>query len=140
MNKPRYWKPTKRSKNYVPGEIWDNAIAFCRCYPLWVAEYRVCDTPKTITNYSHQVKVQTSGDFNPVEAAAIRRARLKEKMDIVEQAADQACDNAVLRKYLILGVTRGLSYSTLQKQGIPCSRNYYHRLRREMIYHISQNL
>lgn len=137
--KTRYKRPGKRSKTFVPPAIWDNAVSFCRCYPIWLAELMVCDTSKTITDYS-QPKVQTSGGYNSVETLAIRRERLREKVDIVENAANATSDSELMRKFLIMGVTHGLSYDTLAKQGIPCGRRMYHELRREMIYRVSQEI
>lgn len=135
---PRYKRPTKRSKTYVPGELWDFALRFCRCYPLWLAEISVYDTSQAI-RYDKPA-VQTSGDSNPVEDTAIRHAKLKDQVAIVENAAARTCDNEVIRKYLIMGVTHGLSYETLDKQGMPCGRRMYYEMRREMIYLVSQEI
>lgn len=133
-------RPTAKSKYYVPFALWDNAITFCRCYPLWIAELSVCDTSKTITDYENQIHVQTSGDYNPVEEMAIRRVKLQEKVDIVENAARAMTSSEIMVKYLIMGVTHHLSYDTLQKQGIPCGRRQYHEMRRGMIYHVAQQI
>lgn len=136
--KKRYKRPTKRSKYFVPPAIWDNAISFCRCYPIWIAELAVCDSSRAI-RYD-QPKVQTSGDFDPTETLAIQRAKLREKIKIVEDAAEETAENEVMKKYLILGVAHHLSFDTLQKKGIPCGRRMYHELRREMIYRVAQEL
>ena len=134
-----YKKPTKRSRWFVPPEIWSNAITFCRCYPLWKAEMSVCDTTRTITDYTRD-KVQTSNIGSPTEQLAIRRAKLSEKIAIVENAAAAVSDGEIMQKFIIIGVTHHLSYETLQKQGIPCGRRMYHELRREMIYRVSQEI
>lgn len=135
---PRYKRPTKRSKNYVPGEIWDLALRFCRCYPLWIAELSVYDTSQAI-RYDKPA-IQTSGDYNPTEETAIRHSKLQGQVKIVEQAAEQTCQSETMTKFLIMGVTHGLSYETLDKQGIPCGRRMYYELRREMIYKVSQEI
>lgn len=139
MDKTRYKRPTKRSKNFVPPALWDHAISFCRCYPLWIAELAVCDTSKTITDYT-QPKVQAGNGDNPTERLAIRRAKLSEKIRTVEKAAKTVSDSETMQKFIIMGVTHHLSYETLKKQGIPCGRRMYHELRREMIYLVSQEL
>lgn len=136
----RYKRPTKRSKFFVAPALWDHAISFCRCYPIWIAELAVCDTSKTITDYADQIHVQTSGEYNPVEEMAIRRATIQRKVDIVNDAALAASGDEIMQKYLILGVTHHLSYETLSKQNIPCGRRQYHRMRREMIYYVSQRI
>lgn len=140
MNSPRYKKPTRKSRFFVAPPLWELAIAFCRNYPLWVAELSVCDTSKTITNYSDHLKVQTSSDYNPVEEMAIRRMELKKKVDIIDTAAACVADSEIMRKFLIMGVTHHLSYETLKTQGIPCGRRQYHELRRSMIYCVSQKI
>lgn len=134
----RYKRPTKRSKNYVPGELWDYALKFCRCYPIWIAELSVYDTSQAI-RYDKPV-IQATNDFNPTEETALRHAKLMENVQIVEGAARQTCDGEIMTKFLIMGVTHGLSYETLEKQGIPCGRRMYYELRREMIYRVSQEL
>lgn len=139
-DKIRYKRPTKRSKNFVPPALWDHAISFCRCYPLWIAELAVCDTSKTITNYENRVNVQTSNTYNPVEEMGIRRAELQKKVDIVENSVKEVTNSEILQKYLIMGVTHHLSYETLTNQGIPCGRRQYHEFRRAIIYLISQKI
>lgn len=137
---PRYKKPTRKSRFYVPPALWDLAIAFCRNYPLWIAELAVCDTSKTITDYENQIRVQTSGDYNPVEEMGIRRAELQRKVDIVNDAAKDVTDSDIMQQYLIMGITHRLSYETMAKQGIPCGRRQYHEYRRAFIYSVSQKL
>lgn len=131
-------RPSKHSKHYVPAEIWDNAVTFCRCYPLWVAELSVCDSSRAI-RYDN-VRVQTTNDYDPTEELALRRAKLREKIAIVENAAKEAADSEAMQKFLIMGVAHHLSYETLRTQNIPCGRRMYHELRREMIYLVSREI
>lgn len=137
MSKGR--RPTKKSKHYVAPALWDHAITFCRCYPLWKAELSVCDSSRAI-RYDKD-RVQTSGDFDPTETLGIRRAELQKKVDIVEQAAAEATVSEVIQELLILGVTHGLSYDTLSaKYGIPCGYRQYHECRRTMIKHVADKI
>lgn len=136
MSKGR--RPTKRSKYYVPAEIWDHAISFLRCYPVWVKEARIYDTASAI-RYDLP-KVQTSGDYNPVEQTAMKHAKLRDKIEMVEDAAAYATGNKVLQQFLIKGATQGLSYETMRKQGIPCGPRQYYRMRRKMICFIAKIL
>lgn len=138
MNKPRYKKPTKKSRWYVDPALWQHAVSFCRCYPLWIAELCVCDSSKTITDYEHQIHVQTSGDYNPTEALGIRRAELQSKVDIINNAIKAVTDDEPLQVYLRLGVTHHLSYETLREKQIPCGRRQYHQYRREIIFNVAK--
>lgn len=136
MKEQRYRKPTKRSRYYVPPALWNHAISFCRCYPLWVAALSACDSSRAI-RYDLD-RVQTSGDGNPTEQLGIRRAELQRKIDIIHDASAAVTESEPMQKYVIMGVTHGLSYETLEQQGIPCSRNTYHAYRRKMIFNVSQ--
>lgn len=141
MNKPRYKKPTRRSRYYVDPVLWQRAIWFCRDYPRWILLLDSCtDSNHTVTDYANQVRVQTSGDSNPTEALGIRRAELQAKVDIVNHAINAVTDNDTLRMYLKLGVTHQLSYETLREKQIPCGRRQYHQYRREIIYNVAQEI
>ena len=137
MSKGR--RPTKKSKHYVAPALWDHAITFCRCYPLWKAELSVCDSSKAI-RYDID-RVQTSGDYDPTETLGIRRAEIQEKVDLVERAAAIATQSEVIQELLILGVTHGLSYNTLRMRfDIPCGHNQYNEYRRTMIKYIADKI
>ena len=137
MSKGR--RPTKKSKHYIVPALWDHAITFCRCYPLWKAELSVCDSSKAI-RYDID-RVQTSGDYDPTETLGIRRAEIQEKVDLVERAAAIATQSEVIQELLILGVTHGLSYDTLcAKYHIPCGFRQYHEYRRIMIKYIADKI
>ena len=132
-------RPTKKSKHYVAPAIWDHAISFCRCYPLWLAELSVCDSSRAI-RYDKD-RVQTSGNYDPTESLGIRRAELQQKIDIVNNAAASTVQNEVIRDLLILGVTHGISYDTLKaKYNIPCGFRQYHEMRRTMIKFIADEI
>ena len=143
MKEQRYRKPTKRSRYYVAPALWNHAISFCRCFPLWVAELSACDSSRAI-RYDLD-KVQTSGDNNPTEQLGMRRAELQRKVDIINTSAAAVTDSDPMQKYIIMGVTHGLSFEVLEHlplqdtklQGIPCSRNTYHAYRRKMIYNVA---
>lgn len=139
MNKPRYKKPTRRSRYYVDPVLWQRAIWFCRDYPRWIEQLAACsDSNKTVTDYANQVHVQTSGDHNPTEVLGIRRAELQSKVDIVNNAVNSVTDSARLQMYLKLGVTQHISYETLRDKHIPCGRRQYHQYRQEIIYRVAQ--
>ena len=138
MKKPRFKKPTKRNRFYVPGAIWEHATKFCKCYPLWVAELSACDSSRAI-RYDLD-KIQTNGDSNPTEDLGIKRAELQRKIDIVENSVNAVTESKPLRKFLLLGVTHGLSFETLEQQHIPCGRRMYYEMRREVIFRVSKEL
>lgn len=136
----KYRTPSKRSKYYIPREDYLTAVHYCLRYPLWVAELEV--EPDTTGSFRYdQEKVQTSGDFDPVQTMAIRRAEMERKKKLVEDTAREATHtDPVMYRYLMLGVTKGLTVWQLQAQGMPTNRGYYQTIRQRFYYLLSEKI
>ena len=133
----RYKTPTRNSEFYLPPEDYRCAVHWCLRYPGWLAELAIKpDTSKAIT-YDKE-RVQTSNQFNPVEELAVRRAELQEKKDLLEQTVKEVDES--ISSFLLLGVTRGLTFRQLEGRGIPCSINYYTKKRQEVYYRIAKKI
>lgn len=112
-------------------------LHYCRRYPLWVAELKAePDTSRAIV-YDKD-RVQTSGDFNPTEEIAMRRAEIASKKKELEEVA-RTVDSSIY-EWLILGVCYGMTYYQLQQRGIPCGKDMYYDRRRKFYYQMSKRI
>ena len=77
-----------------------------------------------------QMYAKSSERVDPTASAAEERVFYSSRIEMVEKTAVEA--DAELAEYILLGVTRGLSYEVLSlKHGIPASRDtYYNRYRK----------
>ncbi len=102
---------------------------FCLQYPDWKRTYKEYDdTSVRISSFDSIPGGQHRGD--PTSRRAMARARLIERIELVEKVAKEA--DACLYDYILKAVTEGLSYSYLKsKLDIPCGKDmYYDRYRK----------
>lgn len=126
-----------KNKYYIPKEEFLTVLHYCKQYPLWVAELETSpDTSRAIV-YDKD-RVQTSGDFNPVESIAIRRHAMEMKRQELEEVAHSVAPD--LYDWLILGVCYGMTYYQLYQRGIPCGKDMYYDRRRRFYYEMSKRI
>ncbi|MEY8515371.1 hypothetical protein AALC25_00315 [Lachnospiraceae bacterium 29-84] len=102
---------------------------FCMQYPIWKSAYVALDglsrKPSDLSAFSGAGEC---GD--PTAKCAVAKAFYSKRMEMLEQVAADADQD--LAKYILKGVTEGVSYNCLKSRlGIPCSKDtYYDRYRR----------
>lgn len=133
---PHYRAPSEKSPFYVPKEVYLTVVHYCLQYPLWKAELETTDGVKAI-RYDKE-KVQTSASDDAVYNAAVRRAELSKKKDLVDRIAREVADD--LDRWLILGVCYGMTYYQLEYRGIPCGKDLYYTIRKKFYYEISKEI
>ncbi len=103
---------------------------FCLQYPEWKKTYAILNDPGLSSFSIEQIPYHNSFPSNPTERRAMLRVYYAEKIDLIDKTAIKA--DRYLHKYIIKGVTEGLSYTCLKaKLEIPCSKDmYYDRYRR----------
>lgn len=102
---------------------------FCLQYPNWKRTYAEYD--ESYISLSTTSKIPTSNlPGDPTAKRAIARARLMERIEMIEKVAREA-DN-YLADYILKAVTEGLSYTYLKSRlDMPCGKDmYYDRYRR----------
>lgn len=102
---------------------------FCLQYRQWQKSYETVS--ELGPRLYEQMYVKNTGEHvDPTARAAEERVFYSSRMEMVEKTAVEA--DAELAEYILLGVTRGLSYEVLSlKHGIPASRDtYYNRYRK----------
>ena len=102
---------------------------YARMYPGWQAQINGL----ALLSGVRFDGVGGGGIGDPTPARAVRIAELRGMMHPVEDAARAA--GAEIYEWLMLSVTKGVSFEGLQARGIPCGRGYFFR-RRRMFYKI----
>lgn len=123
---------SKKNPYYISKHRYYELKHFCLQYPEWKKEYEeITLTPK---HYISERIQKNKGD--PTSELAIRRTELENKMKLVEQTAIKVSPD--LYQYLLLGVTKGLSYDALLSMyKIPCCREYYYVRYRYYFFQLS---
>ena len=102
---------------------------FCLQYPVWKKAYADFEDPSIpLSTIDKMPTSNLPGD--PTAKRAIAKARLIERIRLIEQTAEEA--DRYLYNYILKAVTENLSYTYLKSRlDIPCSRDmYYDRYRR----------
>lgn len=101
---------------------------FCLQYGEWKEELEIFED--TVKGISYYEEIKGNSMKSATEELAIRRAELREKCELVEQAALEA--DSGLYTYILEGVTEEYaSFKYLKyRKNMPCGRNtYYERIR-----------
>lgn len=101
---------------------------FCLQYPIWKKAYASLDS---LSNRPVDLAaIKSTGISDPTVKCAEARLYFIERMDMIQQAADDA--DPELSYYILKGVTEGRSYDYLKTNfNIPCSKDtYYDRYRK----------
>lgn len=107
---------------------------FCLQYDDWKKEY---DSTLYFSSQNFPgVKIRNTFS-DSTGNIAVRRSYLAEKLKLVEQTAIETDEE--LFPYLILSVTKGLTYNELYlMRNMPCGRTRYYKLYRKFFYLLSQ--
>lgn len=134
----KYRIPSINSKFYLPKEKYLTTLYWCQQYPLWLKELEDLepDTGKAI-EYKRDY-VQTSEEYDPVAALAIRRAEISRKKELLENTIREI--DAGIYKWLLQGIGYGVPEYRLRQNGMMCGHNYYYKKRQQVIYEISKRI
>lgn len=133
------------SRNFYTGKYaldkaeYLNAKYFALRYNKWKDEYEALSDTSRGLRYD-QDRVQTSGDFDPVEANGTRMAELSKRMDIIEQTVRET--DPELYRWILQGVTDEFATYTYLRmtKNMPCGDQKYYRLRKKFYYLLAQKL
>ena len=118
-----------KNKYYIDKHRHYELKHFCLQYPNWKRTYTELD--KSYVPISTVDKTPSSNlPGDPTAKRAMDKARLIERIDMIEQSAKEA--DRQLHDYILKAVTENLSYTYLKtKLDIPCGKDmYYDRYRR----------
>lgn len=123
---------TEKSPWWIPRQRYFELKHFCLQYPSWKIQLRMIDGIQHQAELTKMPK-NAGGMYDPTEEAALKRASLSRRIDMVERAAKEA--DADLKDYILKGITEGVSYHILQfKLSMPYNRNDYYEAYRKFFY------
>lgn len=115
---------SKKNPYWIERHRYYELKHFCLQYPIWKQSYAslggLSSKPAAMDLCRNKYNMT-----NPTERIALIRSNYSDKMNMIEQTAEES--NNELAWYIVLGVTRGMSYETLKtKYNIPCCRDVYY--------------
>ena len=123
-------KISKSNEYYISKHRYYELKHFCLQYSEWKRELG------KLNWFGEKGDGRSSDPAKPVEWMVERRNEYIKKMEMIEQAALEA--DSDIYKYLLKGVTEGLSYGCLRADGLVCSRDYYYHQYRRFFYCLSR--
>lgn len=123
---------SKKKEHYMDKNRYYELKFFCLQYDTWVKAYEALDG-MTKAGGEHV----DGGDISdPTAKCAEARDSFLERVMMIRDAAKETSEE--LGKYILLGVTKGLSYDILNaRYGIPCCRKIYYQLYRQFFWILS---
>lgn len=118
---------SKKNKYYIPKNRYYELKYFCLQYPQWKKRQAEIDGLARRSNSNGKKQLEY---VDSTYTGVAVRSYYTDNIRMLENATKLS--DPVLSEYILLGVTRGLSYNTLRMQYmIPCGRDmYYDRYRR----------
>lgn len=131
-------KISKSNPYYISKHRHLELVHHCLQYNDWKQQYSELNLYPMIT-YDQLVKDRNLSD--PTKQKAYARLYFSILIDNVHESAKEACNDDMLAKYLIKGVTKGYSYQTLRSRyGIPYSKDIYYKAYRKFFYILDKKL
>lgn len=119
-----------KSKYWIERHRYYELKHFCMQYPIWKHERAALSA---LSKEPLPVLKKEAKKSDPTADCAIKRAFYSERIEMLERVAEQT--DPILSRYLLKGVTEGLSYSSLQARfGIPCGKEAYYDLYRRFFW------
>lgn len=125
-----------KNEYHLPKEIALTVYHYCRAYPEWKQELK----QPTIQAIRYDgVKVQTSGTADHVSEAALDRAQVSRRLDIVDKALAKVCPDITI-DWVRKNICYGITYPELEGQGVPMCRDTFYKYRQKAYWEIARNL
>lgn len=119
-----------KSKYWIERHRYYELKHFCMQYPIWKRERAALST---FAGEPLPVLKKEAKKGDPTADCAIKRAFYSARIEMLERVAEQT--DPILSRYLLKGVTEGLSYSSFQARfGIPCGKEAYYDLYRRFFW------
>lgn len=109
---------------------------FCLQYNDWVKIYNALSDSRFGTNLD-DIKPLNHLPGNPTEKIAIAKNHYRERMDMVEKAAEFS--DIDISKYILLAVTNNISCNCLiSKYDMPCGKDKFYNAYRKFFWWLSK--
>ena len=126
---------SKKNPYWIEKHRYYELKHFCLQYPIWKKAYESLDglSKRPID----MDRFERNGISDPTANCAVAMIFYRERLDMIEKAALET--DSELARYLLIGVTEGLSYDILRaKHNIPCCRNTYYELYRKFFWTLNK--
>lgn len=132
-------KVSKKSKYWISKHRFYEIQHHCWQYKEWKDEYAALDA-QGVKGVEYDGMPHGTNVGNPTEAIGIRKAMLRDKIDLVERTVMDA--DPLLYKYILKAVTNeGISFNYLKMvMDIPCEKDMYYDRRRKFYWLMSQRM
>ena len=126
---------SKKNPYWIEKHRYYELKHFCLQYPIWKKAYEslngLSKRPVDLERF------ERNGISDPTANCAVAMIFYRERLDMIEKAALET--DSELARYLLIGVTEGLSYDILRaKHNIPCCRNTYYELYRKFFWMLNK--
>ena len=129
---------SKKNPYYISKHRYYELKHFCLQYPEWQEEYRrlsMVSPDRAVTDGMPK----GNDRIDRTAEIAVKLARIKEKIRMVESAAIEA--DSVLSNYILKAVTDGYSFTYLKSvMDIPCEKDMYYDRYRKFFYLLSHKI
>lgn len=123
---------SKSSKYWIDRHRYYELKHFCLQYPIWKKAAQLLDalskSPSLLEEYIKSGRIS-----DPTVDCAEARSFYLDRIDLLERTAENAAPE--IAKYLVTGVTSGVSYDFLKSRlDIPCCKETYYDLYRRFFW------
>ena len=129
---------SKKNAYYISKHRYYELKHFCLQYPEWQEEYRrlsMVSPDRAVTDGMPK----GNDRIDRTAEIAVKLARIKEKIRMVESAAIEA--DSVMSNYILKAVTDGYSFTYLKSvMDIPCEKDMYYDRYRKFFYLLSHKI
>lgn len=127
---------SKKNPYWIEKHRYYELKHFCLQYPIWKQAYLSLSELSSKPGVTELCRNKYNMS-NPTERITMIRLNYSEKMEMIEKAAEES--NKELTKYILLGVTKGIPYTSLTtKYDIPCCRDVYYEAYRRFFWLLSK--
>lgn len=127
---------SKKNEYWIEKHRYYELKHFCLQYPFWKKARLSLDGLVTRT-YDLPMFNRQHNTNSPTECCCMARLFFSEKIEMVERVAEKT--DTSLSKYILKGVTEGLSYEILKvRWNIPCCKDTYYRLYRRFFWLLNE--
>ena len=125
--------PSEKSKWYLPQHQYLMALEYALNYDAWMAEIRSLENQSKAIRYDKD-KVQSSGDYNATEDAAMEILELRNKIERIDKAIEAVSGG--LDRYIRLAVCYGFTYTQLTtgRHNMPLNKNEFGEIKHHFYY------
>lgn len=125
---------SKKNKYWIERHRYYELKHFCMQYPIWKKMLTRFIMESVIKSPKNQdIRVQKGDVADPTANTAITRQYYSDRIVMLEQVAKET--DAVLGKYVLKGITEGISYDILKvREDIPCCKEVYYDLYRKFFW------